>query len=118
MMHEDYQLAYCVITYILALAFFDRAFENERLTPELIFRLRVPDRLHTLPIRWKKDMLTKPLLRHIEQTPYGMRVHPTEPMRYSTSDRAMKRLGNDAGYPDPITHYAFRRWTANAANRK
>lgn len=117
-MHQDYQLAYCVITYILALAHHDKAFKNERLTPELILRLRVPDRLHTLPIRWKEDMLRKPLIRRIVQTPYGMQVHPTEPMRYGTSDKALKQTGQDAGYEIPITHYAFRRWTANEANRK
>jgi hypothetical protein len=72
MIHQDYQLAYCVITYILALTHYDKAFKNERLTPELILRLCVPDRLHTLPIRWKEDMLRKPVIRHIVQIPYGM----------------------------------------------
>jgi tRNA(Leu) C34 or U34 (ribose-2'-O)-methylase TrmL len=63
-------------------------------------------------------MLRKPLIRHIAQTPYGMQVHPTEPMRYGTSDKALKQTGQDAGYEIPITHYAFRRWTGNEANRK
>ena len=40
MMHADYQLAYCLILYIFALAHTDRAFKNERLTPEYILRLR------------------------------------------------------------------------------
>jgi hypothetical protein len=35
-MHCDYQLAYCPITQIVALAFRDGAFENEKLTPDLI----------------------------------------------------------------------------------
>jgi len=39
MIHQNYQLAYCVITYILALAHHDKAFRNERLTSELILRL-------------------------------------------------------------------------------
>ena len=34
-MHEDYQLAYCPIAHITALAFTDDAFENARLTPDL-----------------------------------------------------------------------------------
>jgi hypothetical protein len=118
MMHADYQLAYCLISYIFALAHTDRAFKNERLTPEYILRLRVPNRLHTLPIPWKSEMLRVPLLRHIEQGPYGARVHPEELMRYDTSNTALKRLGNDAGYEMSIDHYAFRRWTANEANRK
>ena len=57
MMHCDYQLAYCPITYILALAHADRAFQNDRLTPEYIIRLRVPERLKTLSIPWKDEML-------------------------------------------------------------
>ena len=75
-MHEDYQLAYCVISYILALAHPDKTVENERLTLECILRLRVSERLHTLPISWKKDMLNIPLIRHIQQTPYGVKVRP------------------------------------------
>jgi hypothetical protein len=115
-MHCDYQLAYCPITYILALAHADRAFKNERLTPEYILRLRVPPRLQTLPIVWKEEMLRVPLLRHIENTPYGVRVHPEKPMNYDTSNNLLKQLGKDAGYDINIDHYAFRRWTANEAN--
>ena len=40
-MHEDYQLAYCPIAHITSLAFADNAFENTRLTPELLHRARV-----------------------------------------------------------------------------
>jgi len=118
MMHCDYQLAYCPITYILALAHADRAFKTERLMPEHILRLRVPLRLHTLPILWKEEMLRITLLRHIEQTPYGVRVHPEKPMKYETSYNLLKQLGKDAGYDINIDHYAFRRWTANEANRE
>jgi hypothetical protein len=92
-MHQNYQLAYCVITYILALAHHDKAFKNERLTPKLILRLRVSDRLHTLSIRWKEDMLRKPFIRRIVQTPYGMQVHLTEPMRYGINDKVLKQTG-------------------------
>jgi hypothetical protein len=52
-MHCDYQLAYWPITYIVALAFRDNAFENERLTPELVCSLRVPKRLHVLPLKFQ-----------------------------------------------------------------
>ena len=45
-MHEDYQLTYCPIAHITALAFADDAFESARLTPELLHKLRVPSRLH------------------------------------------------------------------------
>jgi hypothetical protein len=53
-MHEDYQLAYCPIVHITSLAFVDDAFENARLTPELLHKLRVPGRLHVLPCHSKR----------------------------------------------------------------
>ena len=53
-MHEDYQLTYCPIAHITALAFADDAFESARLTPELLHKLRVPSRLHVLPLRFKR----------------------------------------------------------------
>ncbi|KAF2241810.1 hypothetical protein BU26DRAFT_571555 [Trematosphaeria pertusa] len=55
-MHWDSQLAYCPILRIVALAFRDNAFENERLTPNLLWRLRVPSRLPNRPIPWKKEI--------------------------------------------------------------
>jgi len=59
-MHEDYQLAYCPLAHITSLAFADDAFENARLTPELLHKLRVPGRLHVLPAQiveslWRKE---------------------------------------------------------------
>jgi hypothetical protein len=45
-MHGEYQLAYCPIAHISSLEFSDGAFENSRLTPEFLHKLRVPKRLH------------------------------------------------------------------------
>jgi hypothetical protein len=39
-------------------------------------------------------------------------------MKYDTSNTLLKQLGKDAGYDISIDHYAFRRWTANEANRE
>ncbi|OXV07294.1 hypothetical protein Egran_04941, partial [Elaphomyces granulatus] len=86
-MHGDYQLVYCPITYIVSLAFRDEAFENDALTPESIWRLKVPKRNRALPLRWK-EVVDRPLLRRF--------VH--------------------AGFEDKLGHYNFRRWTANEAN--
>ncbi|OJJ52159.1 hypothetical protein ASPSYDRAFT_715686 [Aspergillus sydowii CBS 593.65] len=65
-MHGDYQLAYCPINQIISLAFSDEAFFNTALTPELIWRLRVPKRSQSLPLRWKPEKLDTPLLRRLE----------------------------------------------------
>ena len=117
-MHEDYQLAYCPMAHITSLAFADDAFENTRLTPELLHKLRVPGRLHVLPLRFKKDMLNTPIFRGTVQTVSGVHTHPTRPMLYHTANDALKRLGEIAGYRYPIHYYCFRRWVANEANRK
>jgi Protein of unknown function (DUF3435) len=117
-MHEDYQLAYCPIAHIAALAFADDAFENARLTPELLHKLRVPKRLHVLPLRFKKSIYNIPIFRSTVRTASGVVTHPTLPRSYHSASDDLKRLGEVAGYRHPIHFYCFRRWVANEANRK
>ncbi len=117
-MHCDYQLAYCPILHIVAMAFRDKAFENERLTPDLIWRLKVPKRLPSLPLKWKDDKLKLPVLRRMEHTASGFEVNPSLPMTYDSSNMGLKHIGEGLGYENSITHYNFRRWAANAVNRK
>jgi hypothetical protein len=97
-MHEDYQLAYYPIAYIIALAFADNAFESARLTPELLHKLRMPSRLHVLPLRFKKSMWNTPICRSTVQTISSVHTHLTQPMLYHTANDALKRLGEVAGY--------------------
>ena len=79
-MHSDSQLVYCPITYILALAYADSAFEASGITPEYVLRLKVPNRLHALPIRWKEDMKSIPIFRRPYRTTSGIDIHPTLPV--------------------------------------
>lgn len=67
MMHEDDQLAFCPIIQILALAFADNAIESgeEILIPDFFWRLKMPDRLPVLRIRWKREKQNTPLFQHI-----------------------------------------------------
>lgn len=117
-MHGDYQLAYCPIAQIVSFAFRDGAFVNTELTPELIWRLRVPKHTSSLPLRWKPKVLNTPILRRFERTPYGYELHESLSMTYESSRQALKELGRDAKFEDDIGHYNFRRWTANEVNRK
>ncbi|KAI2860365.1 hypothetical protein CBS76997_11373 [Aspergillus niger] len=116
-MHGDYQLASCPINQIISLAFRDDAFLNTTLTPELIWRLRVPKRSPSLPLRWKPEKLDTPLLRRLDHTPYGYELHESLPMTYDSSRQALQELGRDAGFEDNVGHYNYRRWTANEVNR-
>ena len=116
-MHGDYQLAYCPITQIISFAFRDGAFFNTELTPELIWRLRFPNHRLSLPLRWKPEVLNMPLLRRLDQTPYGYELHKSLPMTYGSSWEALRELGRDARFEDNIGHYNFRRWTVRKTQR-
>lgn len=108
-MHCDFQLTFCPVLHIVTTAFRDNAFENERLMPDLIWKLRVSKRLTSLPPRWKKDKLKFPVLRRMKQTPYGVKVELTLPMTYDSSNLALKHTREGLGYEDPLDHYNFRR---------
>ncbi|KUL84888.1 hypothetical protein ZTR_08246 [Talaromyces verruculosus] len=116
-MHCDYQLAYCPILQIITYAFRDKAFANTMLTPETIWRLRVPGHLSSLPLQWKPEVLDTPLLRHVQHTEYGLELDKSLPMAYASSREALRELGRDAKFEDDLGHYNYRRWTANEANR-
>lgn len=113
-MHGDYQLAYCLITQTVSLAFCDRAFKNTALTPELIWHLQVPKHSQSLPLQWKADKLDLPLLQCVEQTLYSYEVHKSLPMAYDSSQQVLKGLDQDARFEDDLGHYNY--WTANEAN--
>ncbi|KAL9112311.1 MAG: hypothetical protein Q9227_003429 [Pyrenula ochraceoflavens] len=53
----------------------------------------------------------------MECTPYGMRVHPTEPVSYDDGNLFLKELREAIGLSFPFDWYTFRRWTGNEANR-
>ena len=90
-----------------AWAFTDDAFQNARLTPEILHKLRVPGRLYVLPLPFKKSMWNTPIFRSTVQTGSGVYTYPTRPMLYRTANDALKRLGELAGYRYLI-HYSFR----------
>ncbi|KUL81536.1 hypothetical protein ZTR_10660 [Talaromyces verruculosus] len=117
-MHCDYQSAYCPIQQIVSYAFRDKAFANTALTPELIWRLRVPDHLYSLPLQWKPEVRRTPLLRQVYQTQYGLELHPSLPMSYAATREAMRELGRDAKFEGDLTLYIHRRWAANEVNRE
>jgi hypothetical protein len=116
-MHGDYQLAYCPIAQIISFAFRDSAFVNTELIPELIWRLQVPYRSLSLPLRWKPEVLNMPLLRRLKRTLCDYELYRSLPITYESSRQALRELGRDARFENNIGHYNFRRWTANEVNR-
>ncbi|KAJ6174301.1 hypothetical protein N7485_005601, partial [Penicillium canescens] len=95
--HGDYQLAYCPIAQIIAFAFRDRAFANDDLTLEIIWRLRKP------------EILNVPILRRLQRTLYGYRLDRSLLMTYDSSRQALKELGRHTRFEDDIGHYNYRR---------
>ena len=85
---------------------------------ELLHKLRVPSRLHCLPLRFKKSMSNMSIFRGTVKTVSGVHTHPTRTMSYRVANEGLKRLGELAGYRYPIHYYCFRRWVANESNRK
>jgi len=83
------------------------------LTPELIWTLKVPKRLPSLPLYWKDEKLRLPVLRRMTQTATGMEVDPMLPMTYSCSREAFVDIGKGVGLEHNLTHYHIRRWVAN-----
>ncbi|KAI9888578.1 MAG: hypothetical protein M1814_006625 [Vezdaea aestivalis] len=116
-LHCDYQLVYCPITFILALAFADNAFKSELITPDYLLRVKVPSRLHTLPIHWKTEILDKPIFRRLRRDSSGIGIDDSLPLSYRYGNDAIHRLGELAGYRHSIKFYCFRRWTANTLNK-
>jgi Protein of unknown function (DUF3435) len=116
-MYCDFQLAYCPILHIVSLAFRDNVFRNENLTPDIFWKLRVPERLGDLPINWKEDMLGVPVLRRMRVTPAGVNVDPRWPMILVSGNSALEHTEEDLGFKNALTHYNFRGWVANEVNR-
>ena len=115
MIHEDDQLAFCPITHILALAFVDGVIESDQevLTPDLFWKVKVPHPLPVLRIRWKQETQNTPLFPHTgrdEHTDF------TKPMSYKMAHFSLQRLGRVAGFRYSIKSYCFRRWVANETN--
>ncbi|KAH8696487.1 hypothetical protein BGW36DRAFT_360320 [Talaromyces proteolyticus] len=112
-MHGDYQLSYCPILQIVSYAFRDNTFVNTALSPETIWRLKVPDPLTCLPLRWKPELLDTPLLRHVHRTEYSYELHPSLPIAYASSRDGLRELGRDAKFEEDVVHHNYRRWATN-----
>jgi hypothetical protein len=97
------------MAYITSLAFADDAFENTRFTLKLLYKLKVPDRLYILPLRFKKNILNTLIFRSIIQIVSSVYIYSTRPMLYRIVNNALKRLGEIAEYRYPIYYYCFRR---------
>ncbi len=70
----DGNLVCNLVTYIMALAFADNAFENNFTHPEQIYHLVVPPETDRIRLWWKEFWAETPIFRDIEKTTNGVRV--------------------------------------------
>lgn len=115
-MHGDYQLSYCPILQIVSYAFRDNAFVNTTLSPDIIWRLKVPGHLTCIPLRWKSELLDTPLLRNVHCTEYGFKLDLSLPIAYASSRDGLRELGRNTKFEKDIIHYNYQRWAANEVN--
>ena len=78
-------LIFCAITYVLALAFVDNAFEAPSLkTMEQIYILEVKDPVRCIHLRWKALILKTPIFRHAVRVDGKFKTSPNKPLLYAT----------------------------------
>ena len=99
---------------MIALAVIDDAFEADITSIEHIFRLRVRAPRRSLQLKFKKEMLGKPIFRRAESTIDGVRTSVTKALRYHTFLYYHQRLGKATGFPQILKPYDIRRGTGNA----
>ncbi|RPB05354.1 hypothetical protein L873DRAFT_786032 [Choiromyces venosus 120613-1] len=104
---------YCPITFFLALAFADNAFEHEGMTPADLFKLKVRDENSSiLIIPWKKSVIDTLVFRRVEQG--DSQVSPTLAFHCNNLSNQLNRLGKLAGFTETLHSYCF--WRSNVAS--
>ena len=108
-----------LVGHILSLARHDCAFAAEAML-EIgnIYRIQIPPDKMSITLKWKRTMLDTPIFRQPVRTAHGYRTSPTEPLRASTWNYYLKRLGRKTGLEHAFTHYVIRRANCNAVNGK
>lgn len=106
------RLIFCIVTLIVSVAVLDGAFESSTLTNvEAVFRVAVSGPVTSVPLRWKKEWLKRPVFRRCNGD-------PDSPLPYRTLHDYMGRQSLDMGYEKPIEPKAWRRNVGNTVNGK
>ncbi|KAL9050990.1 MAG: hypothetical protein Q9162_006310, partial [Coniocarpon cinnabarinum] len=114
---RDDNLSFCPILYVLALAFADKAFCSEWLqSPDNVSKIEMPSCLESVPLEWKPEVATKPIVRAAVRGEYGWSTSDTAALGASNLLEWTRNLSKDAGFEQRITLYAFRRGAGNAVN--
>ncbi|TGJ70084.1 hypothetical protein EYR41_006076 [Orbilia oligospora] len=104
-----------IISYILALAFDDNAFESVHIKePADLYRFTIPDHMATLPFHWKKEILETPIFRAHENTNEGPVISSSKGLSENVISKQGSNLGLECGFRNPMNMYVFRRGAGKA----
>jgi hypothetical protein len=94
----------------------DNAFRRRYTSPEEIFALEIPAHKTSLNVRFKKEILNRPIFRDIEKMPSGSKVLDTKALPYSKCRDHFVWLGRVAGFEQPLELYQLRRASGRKMN--
>ncbi|TGO07583.1 hypothetical protein BTUL_0262g00010 [Botrytis tulipae] len=114
--YEAEDLACCGVTFILALALADNAFESKFNSLRDIYSLVVPPDTDRICLQWDSKWTGRPVFRDVESTPNGIRISNTKCLEYSKHRHHLIRLGRTCGYEKRLEFYDLRRASGKRLN--
>jgi Protein of unknown function (DUF3435) len=106
--------AFCLVKAICGMAFRDGAFASEWIRePEDIYGIKIPDRLHSVPIEWAAEWKQTPVFRRTVRDVKGnIETSPTLAAQYHQLATWNLRLGKSFGLKEPFEFKTLRRAAA------
>jgi hypothetical protein len=116
--YEAEDLACCGVTFMLALALADNAFENKFTSLRDIYSLIVPPDTDRIRLQWDDEWAERPVFRDVERTANGVRVSKIKAQHYTKHRHHLVRLGRTCGFEKRLEFYDLRRASGKRLNGK
>ncbi|KAF7894704.1 uncharacterized protein EAF01_010154 [Botrytis porri] len=114
--YEAEDLACCGVTFMLALALADNAFESKFKSLGDIYTLIVPPDTDRIRLQWDNKWAERPVFRDVDSTANGIRISKTKCLQYSKHRHYLIRLGRTCGYEKRLEFYDLRRASGKRLN--
>ncbi|KFZ13522.1 hypothetical protein V501_03678 [Pseudogymnoascus sp. VKM F-4519 (FW-2642)] len=115
--YEGEDLSCCVVTFMLALALADNAFEN-KFTLKDIYTWIVPPDTDRIRLYWDDKWAERPVFRDVEHTAKGVRMSKTQSLQYSKHRHHFIRVGRTCGFEKRLEFYDLRRASGKRLNEE
>jgi hypothetical protein len=110
--------AFCIVSRLISFAIADNAFRRQYTSPEEIFALKISPQKDSLQVRFREEMLCRPIFRDIKNVASGSIVSATKALPYSKCRDHFVWLGRVAGFEQPLELYQLRRASGRKMNSK